>query len=143
MVPINVIDSPKQLDEMKQKMQAALDSGCTRVLVCGGTGCMANGAPEVTAALQKELDARGIAVKVDLADESDAATVKLGYSGCPGFCQVGPIVRILPADFFLIQVKPEDAADVVEQTILGGKPVERLLYRPGKSGPNVVAKSSH
>ncbi len=129
MTPTGIINSPRELDDIKQKMQAALDSGCTRVLVCGGTGCMANGAPEVMAALQKELDSRGIPVKVDMLDENDQANVKLGYSGCPGFCQVGPIVRILPSDFFLIQVKPEDAADIVEQTILGSKPVERLMYK--------------
>ncbi len=65
-----------------------------------------------------------------MSDENEKA-INLGYSGCPGYCQVGPIVRILPADYFYIQVKPEDAEDIVTQTVMGGKPVERLLFKDG------------
>lgn len=129
MTPISTINSPKELDSLKQNALAALESGCTRILVCGGTGCMANGAPEVMAALQKELEERRIPIRVDLLEESAEGAVKLGYSGCPGFCQVGPIVRIFPADYFYIQVKPGDAADIVEQTVMNGKVVERLLFK--------------
>jgi NADH-quinone oxidoreductase subunit F len=122
------ITSPKGLTEIKDKMVAQMDAACTRVLVCGGTGCMANGAPEVMMAIQAELDRREIPVKVDLLDEHSEGSVKLGYSGCPGFCQVGPIVRIFPEDFMFVKVSPADAADIVEQTVVNGKPVERLLF---------------
>ncbi|HAH86598.1 MAG TPA: NADH-quinone oxidoreductase subunit F [Armatimonadetes bacterium] len=123
------ITSPKELQQIKEKMQAALASGCTRVLVCGGTGCMANGAPEVMAAIQAELDGQKIPVRVDLLDEKGEGSVKLGYSGCPGFCQMGPIVRILPADYLYTHVTPADAADIVNETVLNGRTVERLLFK--------------
>ncbi|MHB0913491.1 MAG: NADH-ubiquinone oxidoreductase-F iron-sulfur binding region domain-containing protein [Armatimonadota bacterium] len=127
------INSPRELAEIKDNVLASLESGCTRILVCGGTGCMANGAPEVLAALQSELDARNVPVRVDLLEETDAS-LKIGYSGCPGFCQVGPIVRILPSNYMYVYVKPEDAAEIVEETVLAGRPVERLLFTEnGKS----------
>lgn len=129
MIDIRTISSPTELEDIKKQVQAALKSGCTRILVCGGTGCMANGAPDVFAALQAELEKRNIPIRIDILEESEKDAVRLGYSGCPGFCQVGPIVRVFPADFFLTRVKPEDAPEIVEETILNGRPVERLLFK--------------
>ena len=85
MTPVTKLSSPQELAEVKQKTLSALETGCTRVLVCGGTGCMANGAPAVMEALQKALDERNVPVRVDLVDDSKEGTVRLGYSGCPGF----------------------------------------------------------
>lgn len=129
MINVSVISSPIELEDIKKQVQSALKSGCTRILVCGGTGCMANGAPDVFAALQAELEKRNIPIRVDILEESERDAVKLGYSGCPGFCQVGPIVRVFPADIFLTRVKPEDAAEIVENTVLNGQPVETLLFK--------------
>lgn len=129
MIDIRTISSPTELEDIKKQAQAALKSGCTRILVCGGTGCMANGAADVFAALQAELEKRNIPIRIDILEESEKDAVRLGYSGCPGFCQVGPIVRVFPADFFLTRVKPEDAPEIVEETILNGRPVERLLFK--------------
>lgn len=141
MTSISAIKSPQELLELKDKMLAAIGSGCTRVLVCGGTGCMASGSPEILAAIRAEMEARKLPIMVDFLDESNDADVKLGYSGCPGFCQVGPIVRILPADIMYIRVKPEDAADIVEQTIMNGQPVERLLYVDENTGKSFSKKT--
>lgn len=127
MTPIAKLTSLQELDALKQKALAAIKGCATRVLVCGGTGCMANGAPAVLEALQKALDELNIPVRADIMSDEDEKAINLGYSGCPGYCQVGPIVRILPSDYFYIQVSPEDAADIVEQTVMNGKPVERLL----------------
>jgi NADH-quinone oxidoreductase subunit F len=90
---------------------------------------MANGAMEVFSALQSELEQHNVPIQIDLLEHNEENSVKLGYSGCPGFCQVGPIVRIFPADFFFTRVKPEDAKEIVEETILNGRPVERLLFK--------------
>ena len=138
---MNKIGSPKELSELKDKMSAALSNGSTRVLICGGTGCMANGAPELLTAIQHELDARKIPIRVDLLEEGDDDAVKVGYSGCPGFCQVGPIVRIFPSDFLYTHVKASDAADIVEQTIMNGRPVERLLYKDDKTGKTYARRN--
>lgn len=141
MTTINAIKSPGELLALKDKMLSAIESGCTRVLVCGGTGCMASGAPEILAAIRNEMEARNLPIMVDFLDESNEAEVKLGYSGCPGFCQVGPIVRILPSDIMYVRVKPEDAVDIVEQTIMNGKPVERLLYVEESTGKSFAKKT--
>lgn len=129
MTPISKLNSPQELDDLKQLATAAIKNCATRVFVCGGTGCMANGAPAVLEAIQKALDERGIPVRADIMSEEDEKAINLGYSGCPGFCQAGPIVRVLPADYFFIQVTPEDAEDIVAETVINGKPVDRLLFK--------------
>lgn len=129
MTPIAPLKSPQELEELKQKAISAIKACSTRILVCGGTGCMSNGAPAVFQAIQDELAKAGVPVRADIMSDEDEKAVGLGYSGCPGFCQVGPIVRILPADYFYVQVRPEDAKDIVEETVLKGNPVERLLFK--------------
>jgi NADH-quinone oxidoreductase subunit F len=135
------IKSPKELSELKDKVAAVLNSGCTRVLVCGGTGCMANGAPEVYAALKKELEDREIPIRVDILDDAKDEAIKIGYSGCPGFCQVGPIVRIFPSDIMYVHVSPEDAADIVEETVMNGRPVEKLLFKDAQTGKSYATRN--
>lgn len=141
MTPLTKINSPQELDELKQKALAAIANCATRVLVCGGTGCMASGAPALLDALQKALDEHGVPVRADIMSDEDEEAVGLGYSGCPGFCQVGPIVRVLPADYFYIQVTPDDAADIITQTVINGKPVERLLFK-NNDGSETFARRS-
>ncbi|MGI6295525.1 MAG: NADH-ubiquinone oxidoreductase-F iron-sulfur binding region domain-containing protein [Armatimonadota bacterium] len=133
MTPFAKLNSPAELDSLKRKAVAAIKGCATRVLVCGGTGCMANGSPAVLEALQKALDKHEVPVRADIMNEDDEKAITIGYSGCPGYCQVGPIVRILPADYFYTQVKPEDAEDIVTQTVLNGQPVERLLFKDEKA----------
>lgn len=129
MTPITRLNSPQELDELKRQALAAISNCATRVLVCGGTGCMANGSSDVLRAITESLEKHNVAVRADIMSDDDEKSVGLGYSGCPGFCQVGPIVRILPADLFYIQVRPEDAEEIVTETVVNGRPVERLLYK--------------
>ena len=129
MTPFAKLNSPTELDALKRKAISAIQGCATRVLVCGGTGCMANGGPAVLDALQKALEKHEVPVRADIMREEDEDAITIGYSGCPGYCQVGPIVRILPADYFYVQVKPEDADDIVTQTVMNGKPVDRLLFK--------------
>ncbi len=140
MKTMTAIKSPQELVSLKDKMVSAINKGCTRVLVCGGTGCMANGAPEIYAALKSEMEKKDIPLLVDFLDNKNESNVKLGYSGCPGFCQVGPIVRILPADIMYVHVAPEDAAEIVDQTIINGSIVDRLLYKDAVTGKTFEKK---
>ncbi|NLN76180.1 MAG: NADH-quinone oxidoreductase subunit NuoF [Armatimonadetes bacterium] len=131
MTPFAKLNSPSELDALKRKAISAISGCATRVLVCGGTGCMASGSPKVLEALQSALEKHSVPVRADIMNEEDEAAISIGYSGCPGYCQVGPIVRILPADYFYTHVKPEDAEEIVTQTVLGGQPVQRLLFNDG------------
>ena len=87
------------------------------VLICGGTGCHSSNSHEVVTAMQGEVTRRG------LADE-----VRVVSTGCRGFCSMGPVMMIYPEGILYCQVQASDAAEVVEETLLKGRTVERLAY---------------
>jgi NADH:ubiquinone oxidoreductase subunit F (NADH-binding)/(2Fe-2S) ferredoxin/NAD-dependent dihydropyrimidine dehydrogenase PreA subunit len=87
------------------------------LLVCGGTGCKASESGQIRDNLLAEVE------KHDLNDE-----VQVVMTGCFGFCEKGPIVKVLPDNTFYVEVKPEDAAEIVEEHLVKGRQVTRLLY---------------
>ena len=89
----------------------------SHILVCGGTGCVSSGCKEVQEALKDELKEK------DLQDE-----VKIVETGCHGFCEKGPIMVMYPEGVFYCEVTPEDMEELVEEHILKGRTVERLLF---------------
>lgn len=88
-----------------------------KILICGGTGCLSSKSKDIKENLEKELKERNI------------NDVKVVLTGCFGFCEKGPIVKVVPANNFYIEVKPEDAKEIVEIDIIGDKKVERILYK--------------
>ena len=91
------------------------------ILVCGGTGCESSNADLIYKNLQTEAKNFGVEDKVQI--------VK---TGCFGFCEKGPIVKVLPEDSFYVEVKPEDAKDIIAEQIVKGREVQRLLYNKEK-----------
>lgn len=87
------------------------------IMVCGGTGCLSSDSDKVVKNLEHILKARG------LADE-----VKVIRTGCFGFCEQGPIVKIEPDNVFYVRVSPKDAKDIVDEHAAKGNKVERLLF---------------
>lgn len=83
-----------------------------RILVCCGTGCIANGAYEVARALEEQIAAQGANAQVEL---------KVCRTGCSGECEQGPLVRLMPRDTMYYKVKPADAPAVIAS--LEGDPV--------------------
>ncbi len=138
MSPLTRITHPDALDEIQKRSNSALEAETSRVVVCGGTGCTSNGSHEVFTALQQAVAKAGLPCVVDLLDDHEQANISVRYSGCLGFCEVGPIVRILPANIFYVHVKPEDAEDIVQTTLVRGEPVDRLLYRDPNTGTAYV-----
>lgn len=102
-----------------------------QILVCGGTGCKASSSHTITDYLQKKLEANGISNQVEV------ITV-----GCFGFCEKGPIVKIIPDNTFYTQVTPEDAEEIITEHIMGGRKIERLLYEDPKT-EKAVSDSKH
>jgi NADP-reducing hydrogenase subunit HndC len=92
------------------------------LLVCGGTGCKSSQSHILAEHLRSEINNQGL---------SDFAQVV--STGCFGFCEKGPIVKIIPDNTFYTQVKPEDAQEIVEEHIVKGRKVSRLLYKDPKS----------
>lgn len=96
------------------------------LMICGATGCLSSGSQAVEQALIEEMEKRGI---------KDQYRLVMG--GCPGFCEVGPIIVIYPDEVFYCRLKPKDMAELVEKHLVGGELVERLLYK----GPDVDVPS--
>ena len=97
-----------------------------RVIVCAGTGCVAGGAYEVLRAFAEQIKAAGIAAVTEFKPEQ--TDLRLNKSGCQGFCQMGPLVTVLPEGILYCKVKAADVSEIVSQTLVAGKPVDRLLY---------------
>ncbi len=120
------------LNDFKETYLAAARQCPRRVVLCAGTGCVANGALDVHAALQREMRAQGLDVLLKLElheDRTPDRTIHLSGSGCQGFCQMGPLLTILPENILYTRVRPEDAREIVEETLCNGRLVDRLLYR--------------
>lgn len=91
-----------------------------QILICCGTGCRANGSMKVAEALSEAAGAKGAKAQV-------IAEVKT--TGCNGFCENGPIVKIMPDNLVYYKVKPKDAQEIIEKTVLGGEEIKRLMYQ--------------
>ncbi len=102
-----------------------------RVVICAGTGCVANGSLKVHEQFVKEVESHGtkILVELDIHDDADNSkgAVRLSKSGCQGFCAQGPLVTIYPEGTLYVKVRPGDVKEIVEATIKG-EIVDRLLY---------------
>ena len=109
----------------------ALGSQHLQILICGGTGCKASSSHLIADKLNKILKENGITDKVEVIT-----------TGCFGFCEKGPIVKIIPDNTFYTQVTPEDAEEIVKEHIIGGKKIERLLYTDPKTEQK-VSDSKH
>ncbi len=106
-------------------------TGHMQVLICGGTGCKASSSHLICGKIKELLEEKGLSDRVDVVT-----------TGCFGFCEKGPVVKIIPDNTFYTQVKPEDAVEIVQEHIVGGRRVERLLYLDPKSGQH-VSDSKH
>jgi NADH-quinone oxidoreductase subunit F len=99
-----------------------------RVIVCAGTGCVANGAYDVIHAFEAQIKTAGISVTTEFKAEGSSHNLRLNKSGCQGFCQMGPLVTILPDGILYNKVKVADVPEIISQTLVQHKQVDRLLY---------------
>jgi NADH-quinone oxidoreductase subunit F len=104
-----------------------------RVIICAGTGCMANGAMDVYAALVDELGKRQLDVAVELQEEKEH-DVYVSKSGCQGFCQMGPLVTVEPEGILYVKVRPADIEEIVTTTFVNHSVVQRLVYKNPADG---------
>lgn len=88
------------------------------LLVCGGTGCESSKADQIYRGLKTCAEARGL-----------SGEVQILKTGCFGFCEKGPIVKVLPEENFYVEVKPGDAEEIIEEQIVKGRRIDRLQYK--------------
>lgn len=134
------IGSREELIKARQIAKESMQKEQYRVLICAGTGCLAGGSEKIYNKLLELARANGQEVNVSVefgegvAHNSDGSCPVNGQcagikkSGCHGFCEMGPLVRIEPIGVLYIKVKEEDCEEIFEKTILNGEVVQRLLY---------------
>lgn len=125
---IEPIKSRDELDRLQKKFKESLDSQSKQILICCGTGCVAGGALKIYARLQEILEERGIPCSVML-EEEPHDTIGVKKSGCHGFCEKGPLLRIEPFGWLYLKVSVDDCEEIVEKTIVHDECVERLVYK--------------
>ena len=113
------ITSPQQLEKLHKQYGTARDRLPKRVIVCCGTGCLANGAAGIVEALKRVVKERKL-------DNFSVEAVR--ETGCHGFCEQGPLVVIEPQGTFYTHVKPKDVEGIVDRSIASDDVIESLLY---------------
>src|SRR4030042_730236 len=121
------INSPAELEELRKGILSKRDPNKPCITICAGTGCLALGSDSVISAFEEEIEKQDLKTKVDVRE-----------TGCPGFCEKGPIVVSYPEEICYIGVTPEDAPEIISQTVVGKKVIDRLLYTDPNTGEKVV-----
>ncbi len=123
------INTREELEAKRKVLKQALSMQYKQILICAGTGCVAGGSLDIYARLQELIEANGLNCSVTLEEEPHDPSIGLKKSGCHGFCEMGPLLRIEPMGWLYIKVTVEDCEDIIEKSILGDEVVERLVYK--------------
>jgi len=118
------LPGPENLEELRRRSLAEQGLITHRVRVCLGTGCVAKGAAKVFERFRQAAEEFG----------EESLVVQTKCTGCHGFCERGPIVVVDPGDVFYPGVKEEDVPEIWRETAIGGRLVERLLYKNEETG---------
>ncbi len=123
------INTREDLERKRDDFKKALNAQKKQILICGGTGCVAGGSLNIYARLQQLMQERGIHCTVQLEEEAHDESIGIKKSGCHGFCEMGPLLRIEPMGWLYIKVRVEDCEEILEKSILNDEVVDRLVYR--------------
>lgn len=117
------------LDAIRGQAKQTIENSKCRVLICAGTGCLAGGSAKIYERIL-ELVKENPDVEVHFGPEIAHGDGEIGVkkSGCHGFCEMGPLMRIEPMGILYTKVSPEDCDEIFEKTILNGEIIERLIY---------------
>ncbi|WP_312693148.1 NADH-quinone oxidoreductase subunit NuoF [Caproiciproducens sp.] len=121
----------EDLHNIRSLYQARLARQKVKILICAGTACVANGSLALYDTFMKLIEEKGINCAVDLEHEPEGEPIGVKKSGCHGFCEMGPLVRIEPKGYLYVKVKPEDCAEILEASVVNDTCVERLTYHKG------------
>jgi NADH:ubiquinone oxidoreductase subunit F (NADH-binding)/(2Fe-2S) ferredoxin/Pyruvate/2-oxoacid:ferredoxin oxidoreductase delta subunit len=115
-----------ELEQLREGLRERMVKYTATIMLCGGPGCHAARSRDVIDAVRTELSTQGLISKV-----------RLMVTGCHGFCEEGPLMVIEPGGVLYCRISPDDAYEIVSQTIVGGKVAERLLYLDPATGKRV------
>ena len=131
---ISKVNSISELQNLYSNLKGLLDvkkgkaskDGKINISICGGTGCQASRSEEIKSELIRFAKEYGVDDRVEVS-----------ITGCFGFCEKGPIVKISPDHTFYIKIKPEDAERIIKEHIVEGKIIEEFLYTNPSSGKKI------
>ncbi|MDD2431115.1 MAG: NADH-quinone oxidoreductase subunit NuoF [Firmicutes bacterium] len=131
------IRSASELVSLREQIKKELSKNKLRILVCAGTGCVAGGSLEIFDEFKRLLLEKNLDVDCELDKEDNCNnnnSYKVAKSGCHGFCAQGPLIRIEPEDILYTHVKIDDVEEIVNETILKGNIIDRLIYKNPSTG---------
>jgi len=123
---MNRLQSAVEFHSWQASLATAWDDSKPCVRVCDGTGCRALGSQKVLASLREEVDKAQLDTPIEV----------IG-TGCPGFCECGPLLTIYPQRISYQRLTAADASEIVRQTLQGGEIIERLLYTDPQTGEHI------
>ena len=123
-----MLKSKEELQALRSQVKEAFDAESKRIIVCAGAGCVSKGALKIYDKFAEIMKEKGVKFSLELQKEPHSDGVRLKESGCHGFCEIGPLVRIEPQGWLYVKVKVEDCEEIISETIIGGKCVDRLAY---------------
>ena len=122
------IETREQLIAKQKEYHDSLNSQRKQILICAGTGCVAGGSLEIYAKMKEIIEEKGLRCALSLEKEPHDQSIGLKKSGCHGFCEMGPLLRIEPMGWLYLKVRVEDCEEIIEKSIVGDEVVERLVY---------------
>ncbi|MFC2158640.1 NAD(P)H-dependent oxidoreductase subunit E [Acidobacteriota bacterium] len=122
------ISSASELKKLREGILSGRDPDRPSIAICSGMGCHSLSNGRIISAFEEVIAKKGMKDKVDIRP-----------TGCHGYCEKGPIVVIHPEEICYVEVAPEDVPEIVSQTVLGKKVIDRLIY----SNPDSGDKASH
>ena len=121
------LTSIQDLEILRDEIKDKRDPSRKEVAICTGTGCLGLGAQKVVSAFEREIENRGLQREIYIKE-----------TGCPGFCEKGTLVVVYPQGIYYMGVQPDDVSDIVEETLLKGELVVRLLYTDPTTGLKAI-----
>ena len=122
------IHSAAELEELRKQIIADRNPDKPCIAICAGTGCLGLGNEKVIKAFEEEIKKQSLETRINIR-----------ATGCHGFCEKGPHVAIYPEEIYYIQVTPRDVPEIISQTVLGKKVIDRLIY----TDPSTGQKAAH
>jgi len=116
------------LEKFRKGILSKRDPDKPCIAICAGMDCLGLDNGRILNAFEKELGKKDLKTQVDIR-----------VTGCHGYCGKGPVVVIYPEEICYVEVKPEDVPDIVSQTVIGNKMIDRLVY----SDPDTSEKAAH
>ena len=131
------IKNREELIAKQEEYRASLNSQRKQILICAGTGCVAGGSLEIYAKMKDIIESKGLKCALVLEKDPHGDSIGLKKSGCHGFCEMGPLLRIEPMGWLYIKVSLDDCEEIIEKSIIGDEVIDRLVYKDQEGNPYV------